>query len=215
VEYFFESIDWLAEDLKNAGVYENTVTTYHDKEYILKKYEKLMRIEQKEKEFEEITKLNVKKCLGDFSEIEYGDVLLKHIQEHKWYLNEDRYSEIPINEASLDWYRNIFTPICESFREENLLELFPGKTATDLYVEIMQNKYFLSEKVGRDVGFIVAMKDYCSKFVTFKSDLPSHNIIKSITKTILRILGKRETKIIEELQDFVGENEEIKVYLLL
>ena len=67
-------------------------------------------------------------------------------------------------EAAHDWYEHIYKPTCELFRQEKIVDLFPGKTAAELYIEVMTNKYFLSEKIGEDVGMIQAMHDYAEKF---------------------------------------------------
>ena len=40
------------------------------------------------------------------------------------------------------WLQRILIPMCELFREEGVLEMFPGKTAADLYVEIISADAF-------------------------------------------------------------------------
>ncbi len=54
--------------------------------------------------------------------------------------------------------------MCGLFMDEGVLEVFPGKTASDLFVEIMTNKHYLSEEQGRDVGMMVATRDYATRF---------------------------------------------------
>lgn len=210
IDHFFESIDWFTENLRQAGIINDRISSMEYKNYILEKYDQLMEIEKKEDHFEKLTTLNVKKHLGDFADVHDGDILLKHIEEHKWYLNEHIDQEISLREAAQDWYQHIFIPICDSFRKENLPKLFPGKTAAHLYVEIMEHKYFLSEKMETDVGFVVAMKDYCQKFGEKPS---SPSLLRAITNSILRILGKRESQIIEGLQDI--DDEDLKKHLPL
>jgi hypothetical protein len=194
LETFFDSMDWYLEDLRIAGITKDPIMVTEGKDYIRTQYEKLLAIQDKENEFEEITNLDVKNLLGEFSEVEYGDILLDHIEKHKWYLNQNSDKEIPFEDAAKDWYDNVFIPICDIFRQEKLVELFPGKTASDLYVEIMQHKYYLSQEAGKDVGFTTAMKDYCE---TFGEKPSSPSLMRIITRAVLKILGKREESLIE------------------
>ncbi|KAA3597921.1 MAG: DUF4032 domain-containing protein [Calditrichaeota bacterium] len=188
LEHFFEYIDWFAEDLRASGILKDIGEVEKEKSYILENYEMLIEIEEAEKDFEKITNLNVKKVIGDFKNVNYAEDLLKHIREHKWYLNQKSEEEISLKEAAQDWLENIFLPICDIFRNENLLEIFPHETAADLYVEIMQHKYFLSEKAEKDIGFINAMKSYCNNFGEQQT---SPKLLKILTNAIQSILGKK------------------------
>lgn len=46
--------------------------------------------------------------------------------------------------------------------KENVLDFFPGKTASELDVEIMNNKYVLSKEKSKGVGIIDAARN-CAK----------------------------------------------------
>jgi len=92
------------------------------------------------------------------------DTLEKHIAEHKWYLSERQKAEVPFADAAGDWLQKVFIPLCELFKEEGVLDFFPGKTASELYVEVMTHKYYLSKAKGKDVGIAYAMRDYARKF---------------------------------------------------
>jgi len=86
----------------------------------------------------------------------YGALLLKHINEHKWYLSEQRGREAPVEKAADHWYAEVFRPVCRLFKEHGLLSMFPEKSASTLYFEIMEHKYLLSEKEEKDVGLVRA-----------------------------------------------------------
>lgn len=201
LDYFFESMDWITEDLRASGINRELHTTAPDKAYIQARYDKLIEIEHKQREFEAITGLQVRPRMGQFGESTYGEILLKHIDTHKWYLNQQRDGEVTLRDAVWDWYRHIFIPVSTTFREENLLELFPGKTAVDLYVEIMDNKYYLSEQMGQDVGFIYAMRDFCHRFGV---EHRSPGLLKSISNAILKILGNREQHLLDAFDEAVA-----------
>lgn len=188
LEHFFENIDWFSEDLRAAGILKGISEVEKEKSFILENYEKLMQIEIAEMEFEKATNINVKEVIGNFKNENYAEDLLKHLMEHKWYLNQKSVKEISLKEAAQDWLENIFLPICDIFRNESLLEIFPHETAADLYVEIMQHKYFLSEKAKKDIGFIKAMKSYCTKFGEHQT---SPKLLKVLTNAIQRILAKK------------------------
>lgn len=68
--------------------------------------------------------------------------------------------KVSSKETTLDWYQNIYVPACELFRIEGIVDIFPGKTASKLYIEIMTNKYYMNEHLGKDVGKFNAMKNY-------------------------------------------------------
>ncbi|MBI2427315.1 MAG: DUF4032 domain-containing protein [Ignavibacteriales bacterium] len=189
LNFFFESMEWINEDLKASGVLREEVATEEDKEYILKAYTALYNVERKKKKFEQKTSFNIDKFLGSISDPSYVDLFLKHIEEHKWYIGERTKKEISLAEATRDWYETIFVPICEVFRREKIVDVLPGKTAAELYIEIMTNKYYLSEKAGRDVGMIEATQNYAMRFGV---DERHGSLMKTITENMLKILGVKE-----------------------
>ncbi len=166
LNFFFESMDWINEDVSRqvGSVPRDELSTEEDKEYLRSRYDQLFEIEQKKHGFEVQTSYSIDRFMGSISNPSYADLLLKHIEEHKWYLSEYARKEISLSDAAHDWYENIFVPLCTMFRSEGVLEYFPGKTAAEMYIEIMTNKYFLSEKSRKDVGMERAMRDYVKRF---------------------------------------------------
>ncbi len=76
--------------------------------------------------------------------------------------------------ASFLWYETRFLPAINTFIEDKLLDDFPHRTYTDLYVWMMLHKYYLSQKAGYDVGFDFTRRDFVEKFshVNFFESLP-------------------------------------------
>lgn len=66
--------------------------------------------------------------------------------------------------ASLLWYETRFVPAIRKILEEEILDHFPQRTYTDLYVWMNLHKYYLSQKAGYDVGFDFTKKDFIEKF---------------------------------------------------
>jgi len=77
--------------------------------------------------------------------------LLNHIDVHRWYLGEQEGSEVPIEEAVISWYENVYLPLVRLIQEQNILERFPGRTETDLYLWILEQQSYLVETYGEDV----------------------------------------------------------------
>lgn len=76
---------------------------------------------------------------------------------------------------------------------EGVLEVFPWKTASDLFVEIMTNKHYLGEEQGRDVGMMVATLDNATRFGK-EPRVPG--LGAQLSKTMLNIFGVREQMIV-------------------
>lgn len=186
IAFFFESMDWMNENLRIGGAERDTLATEIDKQYFRARYDLLYRADEKKKDFFRQTSFNMDEVLGRVSNPEYVDLFLSHIEEHKWYLSERLHAPVSTMEATQDWFAAVYTPLCRMFRTEGILDYFPGKTAAELYIEIMTNKYFLSKKAGTDVGMMQAMNDYAERFGT---SLQTESLMKKITETMKSLLG--------------------------
>lgn len=163
LEYFLESLQWTAADLAAAGAARDPLLTQGDMEYLRRHYSERFAVEREMQTFALVTHIDADRLLGNFDVEGFGALLLRHIEEHKWYLSERQGREVDIAAAAEDWYRTVFRPVCRIFQEYGLLEHFPEKTASSLYVVIMEHKYFMSEREGRDVGLIAAVEDYLAR----------------------------------------------------
>ncbi len=164
LDFFFESMEWINEDLRASGIIRDELATAEDKAYLRETYERLFEVATREKAFDQLTGLGVRRYLGPVRDASYLETLEKHIAEHKWYLSARRQHEIPFSEAAQNWLQTVFVPVCELLKEEEVLKYFPGKTASELYVEVMTHKYYLSQRERTDVGIIYAMRDYARNF---------------------------------------------------
>jgi hypothetical protein len=164
VDHFLESMLWTEADMTASGLIREPLMTAEDQEYILQRYLDLYEIEREEQNFEIITKIDVDALLGPFERKGQSKALLKHIYEHKWYLSEREHREINVDEAAGDWYIKVFKPVLRLVNHFEILEEFPDRTASTFYLDIMLHKYYLSERIGRDVGLIAALEDYAKQF---------------------------------------------------
>jgi hypothetical protein len=190
VEFFLESMLWTEADLRASGIVRDPMVTQEDQQYVRSSYQERFAVEQEIRSFELVTHIDVDRLLGNFDAKGYGRLLLQHINEHKWYISERSGREIQVREAAEDWYRTIFRPVCRVFNDYGLLEFFPEKTASSLYVEIMEHKYFMSQRERRDVGLVAALEDYASRFARQE---PVHLTFGSIIKALTALLTGSES----------------------
>ncbi len=90
--------------------------------------------------------------------------LYEEILDFKRNYNNGELAKKAIVYASLLWYETRFLPAVKIIIEENILDRFPSRTYTDLYLWIQQHKYFLSQKAGHDVGFDFTKEDFLKKY---------------------------------------------------
>ncbi len=88
--------------------------------------------------------------------------LLEHIRARQYYLDRRPGRSCPVTwpEAVESWYRRLYSRIVENIRHHEVMHRFPGRTEADLYLWIMDHRYFLSEKEGHDVGSEAATLDF-------------------------------------------------------
>ena len=90
--------------------------------------------------------------------------ILKHIQVHKYFMNLNRKDEIPFIEAGKSWYNELFRPIIDLIKEENLLSRFPGRTDADLYMWLVKHWDDLKRKYGNNFPLKEAVLDFAEKY---------------------------------------------------
>ena len=92
--------------------------------------------------------------------------LTEHIKARRYYLDLKPGRERPVTweEAVESWYRRLYSRIVENIEAHDVMHRFPGRTEADLYLWIMDHRYFLSEKYGHDVGSEMATLDFSKRF---------------------------------------------------
>jgi len=74
------------------------------------------------------------------------DEILQHIAGHRYFLSQEQHRDVPLQEAAASWYDHVYRPIAEAIRKHRVLEILPGWTEADLYVEITRRWLELSEE---------------------------------------------------------------------
>jgi uncharacterized membrane protein YfbV (UPF0208 family) len=96
--------------------------------------------------------------------------LLEHIAVHRWYLGEQRHSEVSLEEAAVHWFDTVYLPLVEIIRQQDILSEFPGTSEADLYLWIMEYQgyvrqaYLEEESVEDDVAKSMAAKELVSDY---------------------------------------------------
>ncbi len=64
--------------------------------------------------------------------------MVNHILVHKYYINQNVEGEISFEDAARSWYKNVYSPIVDQIRKDNLLFYFPGNAEGDLYMWLVR-----------------------------------------------------------------------------
>src|SRR5512143_1551414 len=89
--------------------------------------------------------------------------IIEHIATHRHYMQLERQREVSDAEAVADWYDQVYWPIIEVIRANNVLNDFPGRTESDLYLWIVEHLYFLRETES-DISIEAAAEDYADQY---------------------------------------------------
>jgi len=99
--------------------------------------------------------------------------ILRHIQGHKYFLNEKKDKEIPFLEAADSWYHTVYLPITKIIHDEKILSRFPGRTEGDLYIWMVKHWDELKQQHGNDFLLRDAVLDFSESY--------GSSIVKRIT----------------------------------
>lgn len=74
--------------------------------------------------------------------------LLEHICVHRYYLGIENERPFDWPEAVASWRDTVFRPTLATIRQHDLMQAFPDRTETDLYLYLMDNLHYLREQYG-------------------------------------------------------------------
>ncbi|HEU0295891.1 MAG TPA: universal stress protein [Anaerolineales bacterium] len=87
------------------------------------------------------------------------EVLMAQIHLQRFILVEDQKRNASLQDAVKDWYDNLYIPLAETIRDRGLLHWFPGRTVTDLYIWISENRSALEKELGWEIQSETAATD--------------------------------------------------------
>ncbi|HKY53210.1 MAG TPA: universal stress protein, partial [Anaerolineales bacterium] len=85
--------------------------------------------------------------------------LMAQIYLQKFIMVEDQKLNASLQDAVESWYDNLYIPLAETIRDRGLLRLFPGRTITDLYIWIAENRSELEKELGWEIQSDIAATD--------------------------------------------------------
>lgn len=90
--------------------------------------------------------------------------ILEHINVHRYYMGMKLGRRIDDKEAIMGWYREVYRPLIRIIRKKNILKEFPHRTEMDLYLWIIEHRYYLSEEHSRPVSLEAAASNFAKQF---------------------------------------------------
>lgn len=100
----------------------------------------------------------------EFSMLGRYKYLEDHIAVHRYFLGLERDAEVSWEEAVASWYDTVYMPVVSIIRQRRVLHRFHGLSEADLYLWIMDHRYYLSQAYGSDVGAEAATRDFTGRF---------------------------------------------------
>ncbi|MCK5542367.1 MAG: hypothetical protein KAI40_06710 [Desulfobacterales bacterium] len=91
-------------------------------------------------------------------------ILMEHIQRHRFYLIKKGKNQVSIEEASMSWFDNIYSPMVTLITKNSIMGKFPHRTKTDFYIWISKYKNWLFQDVFVSDEVQSVIDSYSKKF---------------------------------------------------
>ncbi len=101
-----------------------------------------MILEQEQAEFMTQTNLNEVRADVDITLSFPGKYtnLLEHINAHHYFMGKERQSDVPYEEAVVSFVDNVYLPLLEIVREQEIMVDFPRRTEADLCLWVLDHR---------------------------------------------------------------------------
>ncbi|HXE73337.1 MAG TPA: hypothetical protein VNO81_11825 [Candidatus Nitrosotenuis sp.] len=107
-------------------------------------------------------------------------ILLEHIEVHRYYLGLEQGREVSLEEAAASWYDHVYLPVVEALRETRVMEEFPQRTETDLYLWVAHHRERLREQYGE----MPADREVAERLASDYSERPLRGLVKAIVRAL-------------------------------
>jgi len=124
------------------------------------------------------------------------ETLNEHIRVHRYYMGIEQSREISWEEAVRHWYEHVYQPVVEIIREQEILEEFPNRTETDIYIWVLDHQTYMEEELGWSIRPEKAASDLVKK--------QGRRVVRVIRRIIRRLFGILLPK---QLEDFTSPGE--------
>ncbi|HJZ46140.1 MAG TPA: universal stress protein [Roseiflexaceae bacterium] len=89
--------------------------------------------------------------------------LEEEIEAHRAAMSAEQGRDVPFDQAAASWYDTIYLPVIDIIRRQGILEDFPQRTETDLYVWVSQHRAELEQQLGWHIGPAAAASDLANQ----------------------------------------------------
>jgi len=76
------------------------------------------------------------------------EVMLEHIEVHRYYMGLDQQRDVSLEEAAAAWHDAVYRPVVEAIHGTGVLREFPTRTEADLYLWVTYHRERLREQYG-------------------------------------------------------------------
>jgi DNA-binding Lrp family transcriptional regulator len=131
--------------------------------------------------------------------------LLKQIEDHRAYLQQQLSAPASFQAAAQDWYKTIYKPLCTIIRGGQLLDTLPARNLADLYTYISTHQWKTGRRrqygSGIDKMIPKDMEAFRKKMMAVKNgDYP--DMRRDITAFVLmNVEGKKEFKVVDKIYE--------------
>jgi hypothetical protein len=92
------------------------------------------------------------------------ELLLAHIETHKYFMGLDQKRDVPYEQAVVSWYDTVYQPLVAVIRTQDILADFPHRTEADLYLWIIEHLWYLREDYKGDVTLEEAATHFAKNY---------------------------------------------------
>ena len=124
------------------------------------------------------------------------ETLKEHIRVHRYYMGASESREILWEEAVQHWYEQVYQPVVEIIRDQDILEEFPERTETDLYIWVLDHQTYMEEELGWSIRPEKAAVDLVRK--------QGRRFIRVVRRMMRKIL---QSLLPKQLEDFSSPGE--------
>jgi hypothetical protein len=90
--------------------------------------------------------------------------VLQHISVHQWFMGESQHHPIEYADAVKGWHTDLYKPLVKIIRKHKILDRFPGRTEMDLYLWIIEHRWYLGEERHRPISLEAAALNFTERF---------------------------------------------------
>ncbi|NUM44178.1 MAG: universal stress protein [Anaerolineales bacterium] len=106
--------------------------------------------------------------------------LTEHIHAHQWFMGKQQGQNIPYETAVHSWFENVYLPLVQTIRAQDLPKTFPHYTETDLYLLVSEYSWFLREAYQEDKTLRLAADSFAQKY----ADWPARKVAGNLAHTL-------------------------------